>query len=898
MSSLSIEKPNKVYNERRELINFLTSDNINEKIESLKVDWENRTVSNQSDSVEILTKYGLIKAEDSLQLTDYGLLIFGRITIDLQSEFEQGKILNNKYKIIESIKIGKNSATFISENEIFGKKQVLKIIRPGAATNILESLRVISGENAPKSLVQPIDYFELFSKDVFGKKVKLSCIVFPLIEGQTLRQFLSSLNSPISNFFIESFISQISESLAYLEDLDAYHGDLHEENIIVSVDTNGFLEFNIIDVSFGINGSLSPSESKNTDYKNFLHHLWKILNIQRTFLKKMSLRKYLGARTYLLVSQIISAESISFKEIQKTLKDRKSYTNYRKDKEYFINQKFSPPGGFKLLRYEEISSPQVAVELFEPFQELLQNIQEFGNSLISGHRGSGKSTYLASLAFFPSLNAPTVSPRDIFGIYFPCRQGEFKVFSPEVVNYENVGYSHPKHLLIIKIVRRSLEILCDAIDNNIFESPVDITKLSSSLKIFLPDFICFASDGSSNSKIKNLTSDISRIEMKEIDNLYGSEINKRRMANELDLINFFSAVKDTFQELVSTRFYILFDDAGEPNVPKRIQNLINELMLSSNPDFCIKFTAEKYSYDFESISGKHLEPSHDYVEHDISRTLLIGGGNQGINHEKLEKYFRKIIERRLEYLGYKSSSILDYVGDKQLPAETLVNLLSKSKRNAYYCGWTTIWNIADRTPRNLLEIVSEIFSVGNIDESSTPSIIKNREQDKAIRYISEKRLKSLSQISGKITVLGEDISLGRKLFEITSVIGAVYRIYLQSSSAKSRKDEYLAIERNDSSQLINIAEELLKKLVMFGVLDESRYEYSRDDKVKKPIYVLNRIFCPVFNISYRRDQHLRLSKTRFEEMLLSPMEFLKNGTSRLKEKKNNSSQIRDLFEDL
>jgi len=210
-----------------------------------------------------------------------------------------------------------------------------------------------------------------------------------------------------------------------------------------------------------------------------------------------------------------------------------------------------------------------------------------------------------------------------------------------------------------------------------------------------------------------------------------------------------------------------------------------------------------------------------------------------------------------------------------------------------------VWRIADKIPRNLLELISEIFSVGNVDKNSNPEFISNRNQDRAIKAVSEKRLRSLGQISGIIEILGNKVSLGRKLFEITSSIGSVYRIYLISERGKERKDQYLAIERDDFSNLDPIVERLLKETIRYGIFDESRLDYARNDRIKKPVYILNRIYCPTFGIGLQRDQHLRLSRGKFEELFLSPQKFVIDGTHRLRVfSSSDKSTQQSLFNDL
>ena len=63
--------------------------------------------------------------------------------------------------------------------------------------------------------------------------------------------------------------------------------------------------------------------------------------------------------------------------------------------------------------------------------------------------------------------------------------------------------------------------------------------------------------------------------------------------------------------------------------------------------------------------------------------------------------------------------------------------------------------------------------------------------------------------------------------------------------------------------------------------------------MKKPLFVLNRIYCPAFKIGYRRDDHLRLSKGRLEQLLLAPDHFIREGTRRLRDEDRDETP--DLF---
>src|SRR6185369_7398013 len=118
--------------------------------------------------------------------------------------------------------------------------------------------------------------------------------------------------------------------------------------------------------------------------------------------------------------------------------------------------------------------------LFVPFPELKEKIDEFGNVYISGNRGSGKSTYLASLAFFPTVDDPKRRATHTFGIYFPCRQGEFRSLTrPGATDTDT--QRRLLHVLIIKIIRRALESIAEGVAHAKLARAVDYSALKGFL---------------------------------------------------------------------------------------------------------------------------------------------------------------------------------------------------------------------------------------------------------------------------------------------------------------------------------------------------------------------------------------------------------------------------------
>lgn len=884
--------------QKKRLIELARDPMLHEKLCDLSYDWESNVCNTSAEIFQILKDFGI--TEGTSQLNRHGRLLLGRLAIHF-SEFDEGtQPTVGSYTISKRIRSGKNSVIFKAYHTLLQTPVILKMIRPGASDDIVSCLQKLSNGSFNGSLVLPNDLIRVPTKDVCGTETSVHCLVFPEEKGNDFSDFLTEKNSAFNALLALAFARQVGETLAELERIGAYHGDLHPHNIRVVHSKGGAISFKLLDVSFGAVGSTSLNEAKNDDLQNYKHLISRILSVQKSYNSQVSLRRFLGTRHFRTLKSILSSETKDFRTALHHLQDKSSHTNYVNAKNRFFSAKFSPPTSFRLQRYEEFTNPSAASELFVPFDELHKKISGFGNSFVSGNRGSGKSTYLASLAYFASVEKPVCDFRHVFGIYFACRQGELKGFTLLKAGDPAENNRTLVSILILKTMRRTLEQIVEAVAASKLRVATDLSDLSNFLNAIIPEPGIIKLETRFISELDNILSTLTRYEVSESGRVAGGQQCTGRILDVQDLIRFFGLVRTTFSELSTTRFYLLFDDAGVPYVLEQVQKAINELIITSNPIFCVKVTAERNTYSLSTTSGKELEHPHDYVEHDISATLFIGprSTGSGLDHRRLEEYFRKIVNFRLREFGYQGHDILDYVGDPDGGSQILTNRLAAGHPNTSYFGWTTIWHLADRNPRNLLEIVAEIFNVAGIDRDTKPSWASMRDQNRAIKWISDKKLQALSQISGAIEVGGKRVSLGRKLFEVTIVIGATFHTYLRQDGRKldSRKArQHLAIERNDIRGLSGSAELILQKLITYGVLDDSRIGVARDDQLSKPFYVLNRIYCPAFRIGYQRDDHLKLSVGKLELLLTQPEQFRKQGTKRLRDGISDGSAQIELF---
>lgn len=868
------------------LVSLLERPDLQNILDAFDFNWTTSECNQNSELGQIFENQDWLY--DNLHTNRMGRLVYARLALHFEAFDDVGDQTVGNYAISKRISNGKNSVIFAASHKILGTDVVLKFIRPGASDDIERSLKLLSEGRFGRTVVLPTDILNVRVADITGRVAAVTCLVFPLTTGPTFSEFLGEPNNHLNSNVAISFIRQVGSALEELERIGAYHGDLHGDNVIVTSASDGTIEFRLIDISFDAVGSQSLEESKNNDVQNFKHLIWRALSAQKSRIPYVSLKKFIGTKYFNIVSTILSSSTDTFSTIMSAFRDDAQQRRFLEQKRKFIDSTFSAPSSFRLQRYEEFTEPSVAASLFVPFLPVFESIKSFSNVYVSGNRGSGKSTYLAALAFFPSIESPIADFETDFGIYFPCRQGEFRGLSRRVNSDESSAYERIRHVVLLKIIRRTLEVLADGMAHQKLDQIVDYSDLRNFLNRYVPRPGIILVGSELISEVDNLVTTITRLELDDIKALARDRITSESEVAPTDLVTFFELIRKTFPRLHAARFHILFDDAGEPYVDKGVQRVINELVTTSNKHFCIKWSAERNTYSFHTSDEKSLESGHDYFEKDISHELFIGSGTSGISRTELESYFREIVSQRLRYFGYVSNDIREYVGDAKDAGGFLTSALALGRRNAYYCGWTTIWNIADRNPRNLLEIVSDIFGTGGVERDTIPARVPMREQSRAIKAISDKRLQSLSQISGAFSIGGSKISIGRKLFDVTVVIGSSFHKYLLQAAREKSADgrpirQYLALERNDMEELSAEAYYVLEKLVTYGVLDDSRSYFARDDRARKPIYVLNRIYCPAFSIGYRRDDHLRLSRNRFEQLLLHPQKFLQDGTRRLRE---------------
>lgn len=905
MSTDVIQNTNRLIEETEPIRQFIKTADINQLRAATAVDWQQSIILRcQPELRDLLLTMGFANETGNGQLAfaQKGRTFLGKLLLGLDEHLKKDLVVEGRYVLGHLLASGKNSLTFKATDQRLGRQVVLKFFRPGRGTGIIKNIAKVGGVRAEPVLVNPLDIFTYGVRDLHGNVIAIDVMVFPFVDGVTLREYLATERNS-SPVVIQAFIEQACIALSALQRVGLNHGDLHPNNVMVTTEPNGQAAFRIIDVSYG-SDEPSDYESLSDDVDGFKFILRLALDDLQLRLGHISLRRYLGARIFTLVEYILTTDSITFEEIYAELKNGEKYTAFKEKKEAFLRDKFKPPRDFGILRYEELSNPNVAIKLFHPYPQLFERLCAFGSTALFGHRGTGKSTYMAAMNFFPQAEAPPIDYRTSFGVLFSCRQGEFRKF-----NARNFGIKISadirlliKDILITKIIRKTLSSLAAGVGKGRLQPPASVKAIAD---VLLPRVQEIEGVMTSHqvSEIDSLRSTILGTEINSIDRLFAGAIMppQSKLFGDHSLIEFFESVRASFSELNQARFSVLFDDAGLPNVPREVQALLCDLMASTNNVFCIKISAEKTTFKLLTSDKKPVERVHDVRVYTISDYFSMGGGFSS-ERKVVEKYFRELVAKRLEAFGFQSRNIIDYLGNEAMkPDELVARLVGRSQGIPVYGGWQIIWQIADRTMRHLIEMISAIFDESGTTPDRPPKVIPKHMQSRQIVRFSADKLRGLMFLPGMLNIGDRKLPLGKTLYEFAASFGKVSGFYLRASAGspslqdEARFDERLAIELDDTAILNPAAQRMLDELIRFAVVDDEKMTTAFDDRTRKPIYIFNRVYCPALRISYRRYNHWRLSSKRFEQFLLHPTEFVRTDQRLLKFLSGEAENERNLF---
>jgi hypothetical protein len=817
--------------------------------------------------------------------------------------------LHFEYKIKELIGSGATSFTFLAEQSDTHARRTLKVFLPRTVTYeqvdaALAKRSDLVHEQLPE--VTDVGNARLVLPD--GRSYVLPCVAFTYVFGaMTFAKFLKSgvnLNPAV----YEQFIDRVGSALAAIEAAGLQHGDLHENNILVVAgdQPSRVKQFWVIDF-IGVPSGASPELLVRKDLENFRDHLLNATLVGCQAYPGLPASQVLGHRAFRVLNRLRQGEYNSFKQLLEDFHRPSTLPSH-----HFVTPQLDDP--FKWLRVEAFSDPKLLFELFVPVPSRFETIARFGNTWISGPRGCGKSHYIRVLEF----NAKVISEartdsrlrnkleslkydfRSVFGILFPCRLGEFRSFEPEALGKAEFDYDTKrflKHILVLKIwnktlctIESGLKTLYAKTSEPILQPPLQVDSFCQFLEQRLGQLALIGREDPMSLLSQCIKVCVARENSAIAVWNRPQSRGDSHLLNEADLDEFFAVMRATFPDLARTQFFVLVDDASAGAISFEMQKVLNSLVRAVQSNHCFKITFDKFMYTQETSDGRATDPRHEVTYVDLGEIASPAQKQSRADADTsvdLSSYMAEVVNLRLEAAGYKHR-VFEILGDSQPAKEFLAALSrpgsirgqSKGRRmhgKAYYAGWNIVLSLAHGSVRTLLELIEHIFRTAgaNHEAPNIPLAL----QDAAVRSYSRRQFSVIAMVPDDI----DERPAGPLLQSVISSFGRISREYLQryDTGEPSRWYETITIERLDSLSLDPKAEKILKNLITYGLFLDEGVTFSRAQLGLIKRYDMNKIFAPAFRTTYRVRNHLYLSKSRLEQLLLDPAAFLRQHRTKL-----------------
>lgn len=794
-----------------------------------------------------------------------------------------------EYEIIDILgSPGAYGVTYKAIDKKLNAPVAIKFLKPENLDNYWkeEAQKASQLRNVPQ-IVQIYDFDEdEIEKD--GKRFTLHYLVWEFLEGEPLKNYFIKKDSFSSEFIIE-IVRQLCYAVKAMQVIGLEHGDLHTGNILIippkDYEPNYNYKLKIID--FG----LAKSYIGNT-FRNDMEYVTDIL---KDFWKKNSISsddfKIEDKKFQTLIPNLI-------KQLEDTTLERKLIDpiDTIKKLDDILNtvkinlnkEKADLKNPFEYLSAEEM--PEYSDLLYYLYSSNLpwfKNIESFGNIIISGPRGCGKSMILKNMRWQTKLMSTEYQKKHFFednylGFYIHCHHSIYLPFAGIYINYNDPEIQDKFiHYILLLITYEIISTLNIVEEFNLLNFSTDFKQELVNIleQNIFSNNILFLQDVNIFSYLSTLLEkETTYVQKCIIDNIKLNKVAKINFLNEL--CNFLYKKIDYFK---NKKIFFLLDDYSHPKVRQEIQKAFNRILGVRNSLYCFKISSEKFSFtpwDFD------LEKANKTFQQDREYTYLDLGGKY-LSYKKdieLQNFISTIINKRIS----RSKDVSDLTTDSLFGkyetesggiAYSLIKDKKTKKRNTLYSGINIIYSLCGGDIATILQLCKEIYDSAYIKTNNEvySGHIPFKIQDKIIREFSKKRLDRIKEI----------FNFGTKCYELIEVFGKISRAYLYDygkiTKDKNRFYEVIRIEITDSGKLPSDAFEIYKTLLLEGIFTDEGGRYPWGNGILNNALVLRPIFTPTLQISYRRRECLRISTSKFIKFLIEPNEFSKTATKFLRE---------------
>ncbi len=215
---------------------------------------------------------------------------------------------------------------------------------------------------------------------------------------------------------------------------------------------------------------------------------------------------------------------------------------------------------------------------------------------------------------------------------------------------------------------------------------------------------------------------------------------------------------------------------------------------------------------------------------------------------------------------------------------TLYLFCSEYSIQKIYSGFETYLLLSSKIMRNFVNLFARAWDF-SIDEGFSP------DNPKPFRfYIQSHAAYDVSQ--KKVFEIDSYAAYGSQLYSFANYLGRIFETLNKDIKQSQPERNHFSIKGDIDEK----SSDILKSALLYSVLQEERATKIRSEiEVRDKDYLLNRIYCPYYNISYRKKHKLELKADEFEELIYGSDENKKAITKaildRLLKGRNNPLQM-------
>ncbi|MNB63276.1 hypothetical protein D3C75_96990 [compost metagenome] len=325
---------------------------------------------------------------------------------------------------------------------------------------------------------------------------------------------------------------------------------------------------------------------------------------------------------------------------------------------------------------------------------------------------------------------------------------------------------------------------------------------------------------------------------------------------DFDMINYQTDFNDSdYEELIRKAFEksLINNNITDPYF-QDVENLLPELSPEDEAREVFKKSRMPADFIKEIEKAIYLNTNDEILQKELKEKLVL------IDDPLRTRFHLVLIDR-----GQKPIEILKQINNqpkkyseayRHNKVGTLFLFCREYKKRKTYCGFNSYVLLSSKIMRNFVSLFSRAWEI-SVDQGFTVSDPK--------AFTCESQTDAAYDVSrGKVFEINAYPS-GPNMSSFTNYLGRIFEQLNKDPKQSQPERNHFAIIGDVS----NDTRKLMRSALMYSVLQEIPATKLRAEvEVRGGDYLFNRIYCPYYNLSFRKIHKLELKASEFEKLML------------------------------